>query len=95
MDMKALLDEIIETNYKADFFFFKKPVRAKPRKPARDADWQRLDAFLASRGLKAPASYRTCLAIYNGIDGFLGADYPLLSINKVIARTKKLSTTYD
>ena len=95
MDMKALLDEIIETNYKADFFFFKKPVRAKPRKPASDADLERLDAFLASRVLKAPASYRTCLAIYNGIDGFLGADYPLLSINKVIARTKKLSTTYD
>lgn len=53
MDMKALLDEIIETNYKADFFFFKKPVRAKPRKPARDADLERLDAFLASRRYKS------------------------------------------
>jgi len=95
MDMKELLDKTIEANYKADTFFYKKPVRAKPHGPATVADLRRLDAFLASRGFEAPASYKSCLSVYNGIEGFLAPDYALLSVDEVITKTKEISASYD
>lgn len=95
MEMKELLDQTIEANYRADTFFYKKPVRAKPHGPASVADLRRLDAFLAPRGFKAPASYKSCLSVYNGIEGFLAPDYSLLSVDEVITKTKEISASYD
>jgi hypothetical protein len=93
--MKELLDRIIEANYKADAFFYKKPVKATPNAPASVEDLRRLDAFLAARGLEGPASYKSCLAVYNGIEGFLSPDYALLSVDGVIAKTKQFSARFD
>lgn len=95
MEMKELLDQIIETNYKADAFFYKKPIRALPNGPARVADLRRLDAFLASRGLEAPASYKSCLSVYDGIKGFLSPEYSLFSVDEVIERTEVWYSRFD
>lgn len=95
MDMKELLDKIIDATYRSDLFFYKKPVRPNPNAPASTADLRRLDEFLASQGLEMPPSYRSCLSIYNGIQGFLAPDYSLLSVDEVIAMTKLLSSRFD
>jgi hypothetical protein len=94
-EMKELLDKIVDVTYKADSFLYKTPVKAKPNGPASGADLRRLDAFLGTHGFRAPASYRTCLSVYNGIRGFLSPDYSLLSVDEVIAKTKLLSSRYD
>jgi len=91
MQMKELLDKLIDAKYKADTFYYRKPVRARPHGPATVADLRRLDAFLASHKLKAPASYKSFLSVHNGIEGFLSPDYSLLSVDEVIARSKHLS----
>ena len=95
MEMKELLDKTIEANYKADTFFYKKPIRAKPHGPASVTDLRRLDDFLAKSGLRAPSSYKSCLSVYNGIEGFLAPDYSLLSVDEVITRTKEIAESYD
>jgi len=95
MEMKELLDRIVEVTYKADTFLYKKPVKAKPNAPASAADLRRLDAFLASHGFKAPASYKSCLSVYNGIQRFLSPEYSLFSVDEVIATTKLLSSRFD
>jgi hypothetical protein len=95
MEMKELLDQIIETNFKADAFYFKKPIRATPNGPASAADLRRLDAFLAAHKLEAPASYKSCLSVYNGIKGFVAPDFSLFSVDEVIERTTTWYSRFD
>lgn len=82
--IKELLDRIIETKFKENGFFYANPVRPQPGLPASDAQLRALDAYLAKRGLTAPASYRRFLSIYNGIEQVLGPFLSLLPVERVI-----------
>jgi hypothetical protein len=82
--MKALLDQIIEARYLANTFYYESPVRPQPNGPASAAELQRLDTWLASKGLVAPAAYKEFLSVYNGIENVLGRSYSLLSIDGVL-----------
>lgn len=84
-EMRSLLDSVIEAKYQENTFFYDDPIRPKPGPPASENDLRELDAFLGSKGLRAPKDYRLFLSIYNGIENLLSPDCSLLTIAGVIA----------
>lgn len=84
--MKKLLDQLIEVTHKARAFYSKRPIRPTPRDPAGADDLRRLDVHLASKGLKAPASYKSFLSAYNGIEDLFARRFSLLSIDEVVGK---------
>jgi len=84
-DMKELLDRIIQAKYEENRYFYDDPTRPRPGKPATADDLRQLDAYLAKKGLEAPADYKLFLSIYDGIDEVFGRSYALLSVREVVA----------
>lgn len=84
LEMKKLLDRIIEAKYQENSFFYDDPERPKPGTPASELDLRELDVFLAKKGLKAPNDYRSFLMTYNGIRHVLSPELSLLPAAAVL-----------
>jgi hypothetical protein len=67
---KTLIRDIVEAEYELQTFVEDEPMRPVPGAPARAKELASLEAHLRGAGLPFPPSYRSFLAVCNGIEGY-------------------------
>ena len=70
-DLRRLINETMETQYKADSFSDDMPTHATAHPPATPVEIVRLEEHLRTRGFSLPPSFVQFLRIHNGIENFI------------------------
>lgn len=83
-EVKDLVDQIIEAEYKVNSFYDEQPTRPKGNKSASNLELEQLDSHLAKKGFIAPDIYIKMLSVYNGVENLFADSFSLMSINEVI-----------
>lgn len=90
-EMKAMLEEILETQRENARVRGQQRAATGLAKPATPPEIARLEAHLARIGAKLPPSFRQFLSITNGIDGFMQDEN--LSMRSALAIEERFAGT--